>query len=52
MATYREFIVESINEKFDEITEELERIKRRVPDKGYPRKNIEQDLEDLLDKLM
>ena len=52
MATYRESVIESVNETFDEITEELERLKRRVPDKGYPRQNIVQDIDDLLKKLM
>ena len=48
----REEVINTVNEMFDEVTEELERIKRRVPDKGYSRKNIVQDIEDLLGKLV
>jgi len=48
----REDVLYTVNEIFDEITEELERIKRRASDNGYSRKSIVQDIEDLLSKLV
>ena len=48
----RERVFDKINEQFDVITEELERIKRHVEDKYYERDDIAEEIESLLDMLM